>query len=113
VLQPTSAGSDAVVFKLSTQTIAMTMHVSANPASSASPVTLSTRFSSGPVTQGVVTFYDGRDVLGSAVARDGVATLSATFAPGIHYLSATFGDGVADGDTRPLLLVVNPVSDCE
>ena len=109
-LQPSSAGGDSVVLKLAAAAGSLSLSTSISPAVANQPLTLT---ATGAATGTPVTFYDGRTYLGVAFPSGGVAVLTTTLAAGIHSLWASFNDGGNTGDSKPLLLVVNPSLLCE
>ena len=85
------------VFKMGNGKYPTTVQSSANPVGRNQSVTLDAMVLT-PTPGAVVTFKDGADTLGSAVATAGVASLSVTLAPGVHRITAT---NSADGLVSP------------
>ncbi|HET9046511.1 MAG TPA: SBBP repeat-containing protein [Casimicrobiaceae bacterium] len=109
-LQASSAGGDAVVLKLAAAVNGLSLTAAPNPAIANQTLTL-TATGASPNTP--VAFYDGRYVIGIANINAGAASLTTTLTAGIHYIWASYADTGNVGDSKPILLVVNPSSVCD
>jgi hypothetical protein len=89
--------SNSFVFKLGNGRYPTIVQASANPVRRGQAVTLNATVLT-PTPGGIVTFTDGANTLGSAVATAGTASLSVTLPPGVHRITAT---NSADGLVSP------------
>jgi Bacterial Ig-like domain (group 3)/Beta-propeller repeat len=110
--QPVSNMSDAVVFKLSSGSAALTMGTSTNPSVGGNTVTISASVA-GAAPAGVVIFFDRTAVIGTAPVLGGAATLSLALPVGIRTLSAVYRDSVSEADSGVVYQVVNPLNICQ
>jgi hypothetical protein len=104
--------SDAFALTVGLGQTSTTVVASTGPTARAGqPLTLSATVTGVTPVSGLVQFFDGNTLLGEAVLNgNGVATLPATFAEGLHAITATYsGDADAAGSTSAVLnLTANP-----
>jgi hypothetical protein len=97
----TSSGLSQTVNKANTTTTLTSNH---NPSNNSQPVAFTATVSPSTAT-GIVQFFDGATLLGSAPLSGGVASLSTSnLSGGSHSLTATYGgDGTYNGSTSAVL----------
>ncbi len=110
VLQSSSAGGDAVVFKLAADADSLTLAAAPAPATAGQPLTLTAKSSPNAVS---VNFYDGGNYLGVAPVSGDTAVLTTTLNAGIHFVWASFSTGGSVTDAAPVVLVVDPGRECD
>jgi hypothetical protein len=116
VIDPTLGGTsgDAVVLKLSSKKLAVSIASNTSPAVAGQFVTLSAVAQDGGATlqSGTVSFLRGDLVIGNAPIINGSATLTTTLPVGVLPLRAIYRGGGEGGASQPLYLSVNQAASC-
>jgi beta-propeller repeat-containing protein len=110
---PYQSNAGAVVFKLSSGSTSLALASSVNPTIGGQNSTLTATVVGGTLN-GDVLFVDGAALLGSATLANGVATLTRSFATGIHGVTAIYRDAAKTIEIESPLVyqVTNPAAVC-